>query len=119
MLKFIKRRIVNALSYSLDGIKDCWKAEEAFRLEICVAPFLIIIALFLNFYVLEKVLLITSVILVLIIELLNTGFEKTINFISKDKNATAKFVKDIGSAAVLFSIINLFFTWGLILYSNM
>lgn len=116
MRKFIKRRIINTLTYSLAGIKSCWKAEEAFRVEICVAPVLIISALFLKCYAIEKVLLISSVMLVLIIELINTGLEKIIDIIMlKDRHIIAKIVKDVGSAAVFVAIINLILTWSLII----
>lgn len=116
MCKFIKRRLINTITYSLAGLKSCWKTEEAFRIEICVAPILIISALFLTCSAIEKVLLISSVMLVLIIELINTGLEKVIDIIMlKDKHILAKTVKDVGSAAVFFAIINLIFTWSLLI----
>lgn len=88
--------------------------EEAFRIESFLAPVFIAIALLLSVTNIEKILLVGSVMVVLITELLNTGLEKTIDRLSMDEHHLSKIVKDIGSAAVLFSLMNLVFTWFLI-----
>lgn len=114
MIRFLKRRIVNTFLYSVDGIKAAWKMEEAFRIESILALPLLIFAMFLPVTNIEKALLIGSVLLVLITELLNAGLEKTIDRISTHKHPLSKMVKDMGSAAVLFALLNGMVIWSLI-----
>ena len=78
-------------------------------------PVLIAIAINFGNSNIEKALLISSSLLVLIVELLNTGLEKAIDRVSMDYHELSKVVKDIGSAAVLLSMINFLITWALIL----
>lgn len=111
------RRLINALGYSRDGLKTAYKNEDAFRQEVWLAVVLIPLALFLKSDPVLRVLLIGSVVLVLIVELLNSAVEAAVDRISLDHHQLAKRAKDIGSAAVLMSLVNLAMVWGLILFS--
>ena len=108
-------RLTNALGYSLHGLLAAIKHEEAFRQEILLAAVLIPLALFLNVSGIAKALMIGSVLLVLIVELLNSAIEATVDRISLDNHRLAKRAKDIGSAAVLLSLVNVAVVWGLTL----
>lgn len=116
MRKFINRRILNTIKYSLSGIKATWKTEQAFRIEIYLSIIGFLFIIFSqNINNLEKSLLTSSIFLVLIVELINTGLEKTIDKISMQQHPISKIVKDAGSGAVFIAVINLLFTWGIIL----
>lgn len=109
------RRLWNAFGYSLAGFRAAYKHEDAFRQEIHLAIILIPLALWLPASHIGKALMIASVLLVIMIELLNSAIEAAVDRISLDKHDLAKRAKDIGSAAVLVSLINVAITWGLVL----
>lgn len=110
------RRLINAFGYSLAGLSAAYKNEDAFRQEVKLAIILIPLALYLGQGAVERALMIASVLLVVIVELLNSSVEATVDRISLDHHLLAKRAKDIGSAAVLISLINLAVVWGLILF---
>jgi diacylglycerol kinase (ATP) len=110
------RRLWNAFHYSLAGLKAAYRNEDAFRKEILLAAALIPLALFLPAGAVGKALMIASVLLVLIVELLNSSVEATVDRISLEDHQLAKRAKDIGSAAVLMSLINLAAVWALMLF---
>ena len=110
------RRLWNAFHYSLAGLKAAYRNEDAFRKEILLAAALIPLALFLPAGAAGKALMIASVLLVLVVELLNSAVEATIDRISLEDHPLAKRAKDIGSAAVLMSLINLVAVWALVLF---
>lgn len=110
-------RLWNALGYSLAGFRAAYKHEDAFRQEIHLAVVLIPLALWLPASHIGKALMIGSVLLVIIIELLNSAIEATVDRISLDNHILAKRAKDIGSSAVLVSLINVVIVWGLVLTS--
>lgn len=109
------RRIWNAFSYSLSGLRAAYRNEDAFRQESLLAALLIPLALFISVPGLGKALMIGSVLLVLIVELLNSAVEAAIDRISLDRHRLSKRAKDIGSAAVLIALINVVTTWSLVL----
>lgn len=109
------RRVWNALFYSFDGLKAAYRHEDAFRQEILLAAVLIPVACFLPAPGTGKALMIASVLLVLIVELLNSAVEATVDRVSLEHHRLAKRAKDIGSAAVLFSLINVITVWLLVL----
>jgi len=109
------RRLWNALHYSLAGFKAAYQNEDAFRQEVLMALVLIPLALFLPASAVGKALMIASVLLVMIVELLNSAVEATVDRISLEHHRLAKRAKDIGSAAVLLSLANLAVVWGLVL----
>jgi diacylglycerol kinase (ATP) len=110
------KRVWNAFFYSLEGFGAAWKHEDAFRQESLLAMILIPLAIFLTELPLERALMIASVLLVLIVELVNSAIEATVDRISLENHALAKRAKDIGSAAVLISLINVLVIWGLVLF---
>ena len=111
------RRIWNAFNYSLSGLHAAYLNEDAFRQESLLATLLIPIALLLPTSGIGKALMIASVLLVLIVELLNSAIEAAIDRISLDRHRLSKRAKDIGSAAVLIALINVLTTWSLVLLS--
>ena len=109
------QRLWNALGYSLQGLISAFRHEEAFRQEALLAALLIPTALFVPVGGTEKALMIASVLLVLIVELLNSAIEAAVDRISLENHSLAKRAKDIGSAAVFLSLINVAVVWALIL----
>jgi diacylglycerol kinase (ATP) len=97
-------RIFHAGGYSLEGLKAGW-GETAFRQETIAAIFLIPLAFWLGGSWVETALLAGTVLLVMIVELLNTGIETTIDRIGPEWHALSKRAKDMGSAAVLLSLL--------------
>lgn len=110
------RRLINAFGYSLAGLAAAYKNEDAFRQEVKLAIILIPLALYLGHSSIDKALMIGSVLLVIIVELLNSSVEATVDRISLDHHLLAKRAKDIGSAAVMVSLVNLVAVWGLVLF---
>lgn len=109
------RRIWNALNYSLAGFSAAYRNEEAFRQEVWLSILLIPLALWLPASHAGKALMIGSVLLVIIVELLNSAIEAVVDRISLDHHELAGRAKDIGSAAVLVSMAVVLVTWGLVL----
>jgi diacylglycerol kinase (ATP) len=109
------RRLCNAFGYSLAGFRAAYKHEDAFRQEVLLAAILIPLALWLPVVGFGKALMIGSVLLVIIVELLNSAIEATVDRISLENHDLAKRAKDIGSSAVLVSLINVLVVWGLVL----
>ena len=110
------RRLWNAFHYSVAGFKAAYQNEDAFRQESLLAAVLIPLALFLPAGGVGKALMIGSVLLVLVVELLNSAVEATVDRISLEDHQLAKRAKDIGSAAVLLSLVNLAVVWALVLF---
>jgi diacylglycerol kinase (ATP) len=110
------RRVWNALFYSIDGFRAAFAHEDAFRQEAILAAILIPVALFLPASGVGKALMVASVLLVLIVELLNSSVEATVDRISLENHRLAKRAKDIGSAAVFVSLVNVPAVWLLVLF---
>ena len=109
------RRIGNAFFYSLDGLKAAYRHESAFRQEVALAALLIPLAFWLPASNVGKALMIASVLLVLIVELVNSAVEAIVDRISLEKHELSKRAKDIGSAAVLIALVNVMAVWALVL----
>lgn len=109
------RRLMNAFGYSMDGFKAAYQHEDAFRQEVWLSLVLIPLAFYLETEALHRILMVGSVLLVMIVELLNSAVEAVVDRVSIERHALAKRAKDIGSAAVLLALINLGVVWGLIL----
>lgn len=109
------RRIWNAFFYSLDGFKAALRHEHAFRQEVLLAVVLIPLTFFLPVAGVGRALMIASVLLVLIVELLNSAVEAVVDRISLEHHELAKRAKDIGSAAVMLSLVNVLVVWALVL----
>lgn len=109
-------RLWNALGYSRDGLAAAWKNEAAFREEVLLAAIAIPLALFLGKTGVDRSILIGSIILILIVEILNSAIEAVVDKASPEKHELAKRAKDMGSAAVLFSLLNAAIVWACILW---
>jgi diacylglycerol kinase (ATP) len=112
------RRVLNATRYSIDGLRAAWADEDAFRQELVLAAIMIPVALWLPVTLPEKILLVGVVVLVLIVELLNTAVEAAIDRDSLEINPLGKRAKDYGSAAVMFSLLLAGGTWTAILLAR-
>lgn len=109
-------RVWNAFHYSMAGLGAAYRNEDAFRQEVWLAIVLIPLALFLPASGIGKALMIASVLLVIIVELINSGLEATVDRISLEQHHLAKRAKDIGSAAVFVALLNVLAVWGLVLF---
>jgi diacylglycerol kinase (ATP) len=109
-------RLRNALSYSLAGLRAALRHEDAFRQEALLAAVLVPMALIVGPDGVSRALLIGSVLLVLIVELLNSAIEATVDRISLDHHPLSKRAKDIGSAAVLLALLNAAVVWLCVLW---
>ena len=109
------RRVINALRYSMDGLRAAYGCEDAFRQEVLLAAVLIPLALWLPASGLGKALMIASVLLVLAVELINSAIEAVVDRVSLDRHSLSKRAKDLGSAAVLLALINVGAVWGCVI----
>ena len=109
-------RVVNAFFYSLAGVRAAFRDEAAFRQELLLAVLLIPFAFFMPVSGIGKALMIASVVLVLIVELLNSAVEAVADRISFEKHELIKKAKDVGSAAVLVALLNVPVVWLLVLF---
>jgi diacylglycerol kinase (ATP) len=109
------KRLVNAFNYSIAGTLAAFKHEDAFRQEVVLALVLTPVALYFGETAIDQALMISSLLFIIIIELLNSSIEATVDRISVKHHKLAKRAKDIGSAAVFFSLINAAVIWFLLL----
>ncbi|MDX2220162.1 MAG: diacylglycerol kinase [Burkholderiales bacterium] len=107
-------RIWRAFRYSLEGFGAAVKHEHAFRQELMLCLVMLPVAVWLPFDTIERVLLIATLFLVLIVELLNSAIEAVVDRVSLEDHALSKRAKDIGSAAVFLSLVLTGVTWTLI-----
>nr|WP_315467093.1 diacylglycerol kinase [uncultured Undibacterium sp.] len=109
------KRIFSAFFYSLDGLKAAWQQEHAFRQELILVVIGSLIALFLPVSAFEKLMMIAVLVLMLIVELLNSAIEAVVDRVSLERHALSKNAKDFGSAAVLLTFLMAVATWTVIL----
>ena len=109
------RRVWNAMFYSVSGLRAAYRHEDAFRQEVWLAAILIPVSFLFPVSGIGRALMIASVLLVLIVELVNSAIEAAIDRISLERHKLSKRAKDIGSAAVFIALINVLATWLLIL----
>lgn len=112
------KRVVKALFYSFDGIASTLKHEAAFRQEAILAALLIPASFLMRVSLVEHIVLVATILLVMIVELLNSGIEAVVDDISLRNRPLAKRAKDMGSAAVLLSLLNCFICWVSIIVVN-
>ncbi|MGE5386395.1 MAG: diacylglycerol kinase [Betaproteobacteria bacterium] len=112
------RRLWRALGYSFDGLGAAWKHEAAFRQEALLAIVFVPLGLWLGHTGAERALLAGSVLLVMVIELLNSGLEAIVDRASPERHELAKRAKDTGSAAVLLALAICVMTWMLVLWPD-
>lgn len=109
------RRIVDATGYSMKGLKAAWINEAAFRQEILLTAVLTITAFFLPVTTIERILMVSSLLLVVIVELINSAVEAVVDRISGDWHELSGRAKDIGSAAVFVALALALFVWASVL----
>lgn len=110
------KRILKAAGYSWSGLKAAYQNEAAFRQEVALLVILVPLALWLGQTGVERAILIGSILLVLIIELINSAIEAVVDRFGGEWEVLSGRAKDLGSAAVMLSLILLFVTWSLILF---
>ena len=109
------KRLMNAVGYSIAGTLAAFKHEHAFRQEVALAVVLTPVALYFGETAIDQALMISSLLFIIVVELLNSSIEATVDRISVKHHKLAKRAKDIGSAAVFFSLINAAVIWCLLL----
>jgi diacylglycerol kinase (ATP) len=109
-------RLWRATRVSYWGLGYALRHEEAFRIEFCLCLVLAPIGLWLGSTGLHKAILMMSLVVVLITELLNTGIEVTVDRIGKEHHELSGRAKDVGSAAVHLSLLQVPLVWGLVLF---
>ena len=112
------RRIVNATSYSLAGLAAAWRNEASFRQELILAIVLVPAGFWLGRTAVERALLVGSCLLVLAVELLNSGLEAAVDRIGSEPHPLSGRAKDLGSAAVLVSLLLVLVIWSLIAWER-
>lgn len=108
-------RLIAAAGYSFAGLRSAFASEEAFRMEVVVFVLFTPVALYLGENGVERALLIGVLLLLMIIELLNTAVEAVVNRIGSDYHELSKQAKDVGSAAVFLGMVLVALVWGLVL----
>jgi len=112
------KRILKASSYTVQGLVTAWKIEHAFRQELLVFVLGVIFAFVLPVSGFERLVLIGVLLLVLIVELINSAFEAVVDRISLERHPLSKNAKDFGSAAVGLTVLLAATTWGTVLYNR-
>ena len=109
------RRLLLAFVNSWKGFKGAFRFEAAFRQEVALAVILLPLGVWLGKTGIERALLLGSMVLVLIVELLNTGIETVVDRIGLERHELSGLAKDVGSTAVLLSFLLLIIVWGCVL----
>lgn len=112
-------RVIAALRHSLAGFRAAWLHESAFRQEVVLGFVLVVLAPFVARSPLELIVLIGCVLLVLLVELLNSAIEAVCDAVSLERHPLLGRSKDLGSAAVLISLLILGLCWGLIVLDRL
>ena len=112
------RRILDAAGYSAAGFAAAWRGEEAFRQEVVLGAVLVPLALWLGQSSMERLLLVASWLVVMIVEILNTAVEVTVDRIGDENHPLSGQAKDLGSAAVLLSLVLAALVWGTIAWQR-
>ena len=113
------KRILLATGYSAKGLRSAFVHEAAFRQEVFLALVLIPVACVLDIDSLERILMVVSLALVLIVELLNSAVEAVVDRFGGEHHELSGRAKDIGSAAVFVSLLLLVYTWASILWPRL
>lgn len=111
-------KLYKAFRNSMAGFKYAYQTQWTIRMEILILIIAIPLAFYMSPFPVHRILMIQSVLLLLIIELLNTAIETTLNRISLDFHVLSGFAKDMASTAMLFAVINAIITWSIIYCSN-
>lgn len=112
------RRIWNAGFYSAAGLRAAWRHEAAFRQELLLCVLLVPAAFWVGGNATQRALLLGSALLVLVVELLNSAVEATVDRMGEERHPLAGRAKDMGSAAVFISLWMVVLCWGLIIHER-
>jgi diacylglycerol kinase (ATP) len=112
------QRILAATGYSIAGLKAAWQNEAAFRQELVVVVIATVVALALPVSAFQKLVLVAAMVLVLIVELVNSAIEAIVDRISLERHPLSKNAKDLGSAAVMLAVGIALATWGVVLFNR-
>lgn len=113
------KRILKACTYSYEGFKAAYASEAAFRQDVVVAIVGFVVLFFLPVSLVAKALMGSSLLLILLMELVNTAIEVVVDRISEDYHTLSKKAKDIGSLLVLLSFINAGLIWSAIIFQEL
>ncbi|MCW8195481.1 diacylglycerol kinase [Proteobacteria bacterium 005FR1] len=109
------KRLNNATRFSMQGFRAAWEGEAAFRFEVILASVMLPVAILIDVSSLERIALVSTVLLVLIVELLNSAIEAAIDRVGSEPHPLSGRAKDLGSAAVFVALLLTFFTWATVL----
>ncbi|MFV8987296.1 diacylglycerol kinase [Serratia fonticola] len=112
-------RIIKAAGYSYKGLTAAWQNEAAFRQELVGTVVAIIVAVWLDVGAIARILLIGSVLLVMIVEILNSAIEAVVDRVGTEYHELSGRAKDMGSAAVSLAIILALFVWASVLWQHL
>lgn len=112
----IHKRISKAFYHSACGLKALFQTEVAFRQEVCLTLIVVPLAIFSGTNAIERTILISSWFLILLMEIINSAIEAVVDRISLEIHPLSKKIKDVGSAAVLLSIVHAVIVWTIILW---
>lgn len=104
-------RMLKAFGYSMAGLRAAWLTQGAFRQEVLAAAILVPVAFLLPVAPIERVLLVASLLFVMVVELLNSALEATVDRISTERHPLSGYAKDVGSAAVMLSLVIAAMVW--------
>ncbi|OBU13860.1 diacylglycerol kinase [Photobacterium aquimaris] len=110
------KRIINATGYSIQGLKAAWINEAAFRQESILLVIMTIVSFFMPVTKVERLMMISSLFIVVIAELINSAIEAVVDRIGPEHHQLSGRAKDIGSAAVFVALALVVITWGSILF---
>ncbi len=110
------QRLYKATLYSMQGLRAAFRNEAAFRLEVVLSIVLVPLGLWLGDNGIERALLVGSILLVMIVELINSGIEAVVDRFGGEQHELSGIAKDAGSAAVLITLINVLVVWCLVLF---
>ncbi|HET9049722.1 MAG TPA: diacylglycerol kinase [Chiayiivirga sp.] len=108
-------KVMQAARWSMQGLAACWRHESSFRLEVVLALFLVPLGLWLGQSMVERVLLVTSILAVIGVEVVNSALEAAVDRFGPERHELVGRAKDMGSAAVFVFMMNVLVTWGLLL----
>lgn len=111
-------RVIKAFGYSLQGFRACWRHEAAFRQELLLCLAMTPLAFYIGADLAETALLLSVLVLVLLMELLNSAVEAVVDRVGSEQHELSGRAKDMASAAVLLSLLLLVSVWGLLLTKN-
>ena len=111
-------RLLAACRNTRDGLAWAWRSEAAFRQEVVIIAIATLAALLLPLSAFQKLALVGVLVLVLIVEIVNSAIEAIVDRISLERHPLSKVAKDMGSAAVALSLLLALATWGVVLYTR-